>query len=108
MKIELQPITVREVADGYVDSAEEGVVGYGGKLNIRPNTSANSSTTPKSATPSSTPSARRSRSTSCTGSTTATERAYEVLDGQQRTISFCQYVMGDFDRIDGTRWPSTT
>ena len=36
MKIELKEITVREVANGYLDSAEEGVVGYGGLLDIRP------------------------------------------------------------------------
>ena len=36
MKIELHEITVRDVADQYADNAEEGVVGYGGKLNIRP------------------------------------------------------------------------
>ena len=27
---------------------------------------------------------------------------YEVMDGQQRTISFCQYVIGDFSvPVDG-------
>ena len=36
MRIELHEITVREVAEKYVDNSEEGVVGYGGKLNIRP------------------------------------------------------------------------
>ena len=36
MKIELKEISIREVSDNYVDSAEEGVVGYNGKLNIRP------------------------------------------------------------------------
>ena len=36
MKIEEHKIPVREVFDGYVDSAELGVRGYGGKLNIRP------------------------------------------------------------------------
>ena len=36
MKIELKEITVREVAKGYLDGAEEGVVGYGGLLDIRP------------------------------------------------------------------------
>jgi len=36
MKIELHEITVRDVAEGYVDNTEEGVVGYNGKLNIRP------------------------------------------------------------------------
>lgn len=36
MKIELHEIPVRDVVAGYVDSAENGIVGYGGKLNIRP------------------------------------------------------------------------
>lgn len=36
MKIELKQIAVREVAAEYKNSDEEGVVGYGGKLNIRP------------------------------------------------------------------------
>jgi len=36
MKIELKEITVREVVENYVDNAEDGVIGYNGKLNIRP------------------------------------------------------------------------
>ena len=36
MKIELKEILIKDVAKNYVDSAEEGVVGYDGKLNIRP------------------------------------------------------------------------
>ena len=36
MKIELKKITVRDVAEGYVDNAEDGVFGYDGKLDIRP------------------------------------------------------------------------
>ncbi len=36
MKIELKEITIRELTDRYQDNAEGGVVGYGGKLNIRP------------------------------------------------------------------------
>ena len=36
MKIELKEITIREVAEKYIDSNEEGVIGYNGKLNIRP------------------------------------------------------------------------
>ena len=35
MKIKLHEIPGRDVVDGYVDSAENGVVGYGGRLNIR-------------------------------------------------------------------------
>ena len=36
MKIELHNIPVRDMIAGYKDSAEEGVVAYGGKLDIRP------------------------------------------------------------------------
>ena len=36
MKLELKEITIREVVKGYVNNNEEGVLGYGGKLNIRP------------------------------------------------------------------------
>ena len=36
MKIELHEIPVRDVVNGYIDSAENGVVGYDGKLDIRP------------------------------------------------------------------------
>ena len=36
MKIELHEIPIRDVVEGYVDNDEEGVFGYGGRLNIRP------------------------------------------------------------------------
>lgn len=36
MKIELHNIKVRDLVNGYVNSDEGGVVGYNGKLNIRP------------------------------------------------------------------------
>ena len=36
MKIELHEVSIREVVAGYVDNAEEGCFGYGGRLNIRP------------------------------------------------------------------------
>ena len=36
MKIELHEIPIREVAKGYKDSQESGVVAYGGLLDVRP------------------------------------------------------------------------
>ena len=36
MKIELHQISVRDIFSGYKDMEEEGVVAYGGKLDIRP------------------------------------------------------------------------
>jgi hypothetical protein len=36
MKIELKEITVQDLTEGYQDNDEAGVVGYAGKLDIRP------------------------------------------------------------------------
>ena len=36
MDIELKNISVRELVEDYQDNQEAGVVGFGGKLNIRP------------------------------------------------------------------------
>ena len=36
MNIKLHNITVRELTKGYEDNEEQGVRGYGGKLDIRP------------------------------------------------------------------------
>ncbi len=36
MKIELKEISVKEPTEGYQDNNEAGVVGFGGKLDIRP------------------------------------------------------------------------
>ena len=36
MKIEQLNVTVGEVCEGYVNDDEEGVTGYGGRLDIRP------------------------------------------------------------------------
>ena len=36
MKIELLDLTVREIVEDYEDPGEDGVTGYGGKLDIRP------------------------------------------------------------------------
>ena len=36
MKIALNRIPIKKLADGFQDDAEQGVVAYGGKLDIRP------------------------------------------------------------------------
>ncbi|MFN8364529.1 MAG: hypothetical protein U0T78_04470 [Cloacibacterium normanense] len=35
MNIELKEITIQELSDGFEDNNEDGVVGFGGKLDIR-------------------------------------------------------------------------
>ena len=34
MKIELHQISIREISEGYINTEEEGVYGYGGNLSI--------------------------------------------------------------------------
>lgn len=95
MDIELREITVRELAEGYLDNAEGGVVGYGGKLDIRPPYQREFIYKDKQ---------RDAVITTLTREfplnvmywSVRKDGNYEVIDGQQRTISVCQYVNGDF------------
>lgn len=95
MEIKLNEITVREVFNGYQDNAINGVVGYGGKLNIRPAYQREFVYGQKE----------------CDVVLDTVIKGfplnvmywcddgngnYELLDGQQRTISLCQYCNGDF------------
>lgn len=95
MKIELHTIKIRDLVDGYVDDAESGVKGFGGKLDIRPayqrefvygdkERDAVISTVMKGFP-------LNVMYWVKTGDDT-----YEVMDGQQRTISICRYAVGDF------------
>lgn len=95
MKIELKEITVRELAEGYEDNAEEGVVGFGGKLDIRPPYQREFIYKDKQ---------RDAVINTVTKNfplnvmywAVREDGNFEIIDGQQRTISVCQYVIGDF------------
>src|SRR5258708_5179810 len=101
MKIELNEITVREVADGYLDSAEEGVVGYGGRLDIRPKYQREFVYDEKKRN-AVMDTIRKEFPLNVMYWVVTHQGTYEVMDGQQRTISFCQYVTGDFSiPVDG-------
>ena len=95
MDIQLHNITVGELAEGYQDNQESGVVGYGGKLDIRP------------------PYQRefiygeKQRDAVIDTVTkhfplnvmywaVRKDGNFEIIDGQQRTISICQYIKGNF------------
>ncbi len=95
MKIELREITVRQVADGYLDSAEEGVVGYGGLLDIRPKYQREFVYDEKKRN-AVIDTIRKGFPLNVMYWVVTDQGTYEVMDGQQRTISFCQYVNGDF------------
>ncbi|MEM0518823.1 GmrSD restriction endonuclease domain-containing protein [Aequorivita flava] len=95
MNIELKKITVRELAEGYQDNDEAGVVGYGGRLDIRPPYQREFIYKDKQ---------RDAVIETVTKNfplnvmywAVRDDGNFEVIDGQQRTISLCQYVHGDF------------
>ena len=95
MNIKLHEITVRDVAEGYVDNAEEGVVGYGGRLNIRPKYQREFiyDVEKRNAV---LDTIRKGFPLNVMYWVKNEDGTFEVLDGQQRTISFCQYVNSDF------------
>lgn len=95
MKIDLQEITVRELSNGFQDNNENGVVGFDGKLDIRP--------------PYQREFIYKDKQRDAVINTiikkfplnvmywaVREDGTFEVIDGQQRTISICQYVNGDF------------
>ncbi len=95
MKITLKEITIREVAEGYVDNAEEGVIGYAGRLDIRPKYQREFVYDEKKRN-AVIDTIRKGFPLNVMYWVVAVDGNFEVLDGQQRTISFCQYVAGDF------------
>lgn len=95
MKIKLQQIKVRDLVKGYVNNDEEGVVGYGGRLNIRPAFQREFVYNEKQQ--------KAVIDTVVKGYPLNTmywvhneDDTFELLDGQQRTISICEFVEGNF------------
>lgn len=95
MKIELTKIKVRDLVDGYKNSQEEGVVAFHGLLNVRPPYQREYCYNEK----------QRDAviDTVVKGYPLNTmywvkneDGTYELLDGQQRTLSICQYCNRDF------------
>lgn len=98
MTIDKIEVTVGEITDGYVNNEEQGVRGYGGRLDIRP--------------PYQREFIYREKEQQAVITTVLNdyplnvmywvrrgddaECPYEVMDGQQRTLSLCEYVAGKF------------
>ncbi len=95
MKIKQIDLTVRELVAGYHDDGEGGVVGYGGKLDIRPPYQREFIYQGKQ---------REAVITSILGGfplnvmywSARDDGSFEIIDGQQRTISIAQYRQSDF------------
>jgi hypothetical protein len=99
MKIELHRIPVSDITAGYKDSAEEGVVAYGGKLDIRPKYQREFVYTGKQRD-AVIETVKKNFPLNVMYWVKTGEGNFEVLDGQQRTISIGQYVNGDFSLND--------
>ena len=95
MKIELKEITIEKLTVGFEDNAEAGVVGYGGKLDIRPPYQREFIYKDKQRD-AVIDSVRKDFPLNVMYWAVRNDGQYEVIDGQQRTLSICQYVNGDF------------
>lgn len=91
MKIELKNIKVREIVNGYKDDGENGVVGYGGKLNIRPPYQREFIYGEKERD-AVIKTLRQGFPLNTMYWSIDPDGNYELMDGQQRTVSICQYV----------------
>jgi len=99
MKIDLHKISIRKVIIGYKDSAEEGVAAYGGKLDIRPKYQREFVYKDKQRD-AVIETVKQNFPLNVMYWMVREDGGYEVLDGQQRTISIGQYVNGDFSLDD--------
>ena len=95
MEIELKEITVRQLTDGYEDNNDDGVIGYGGKLDIRPPYQREFVYDEKERN-AVMETLKKDFPLNVMYWAVRADGNYEVIDGQQRTISICQYVEGDY------------
>ena len=106
MRVELRSIPIRDLVAGYQDKSilEEGIVGYSGRLNIRPayqrefvyNDAQRNSVIH---------SVMHRLPLNVMYWVRHSEDEYEILDGQQRSISICQFVTGVFSILDSSGNP---
>ncbi len=94
MKIELHEISIADIVKGYKDDNEGGVVGYSGRLNIRPAFQREFIYGEKQRNE--VINTVRSGFPLNTMYWVKNSDGYELMDGQQRTVSICQYVDGIF------------
>ena len=95
MNIELHEITIRDLVDGYDDRGDEGVVGYGGRLDIRPAYQREFIYRDKQRE-AVVDSVMHGFPLNVMYWARRADGTFEVMDGQQRTISLCQFAAGDF------------
>ena len=95
MKVILREVKVRELANKYRDDGEGGVTGYGGKLDIRPPFQREFIYKDKERN-AVVDSILKGYPLNVMYWADREDGTFEIIDGQQRTISIAQYVVGDF------------
>ncbi len=95
MKIELKKISVRDLTEGYKDDEEKGVKAYGGKLDVRPPYQREFVYNEKQRE-AVIDTLRQGFPLNVMYWADRGDGTFEIIDGQQRTISICQFVNGDF------------
>lgn len=91
MEVKLKEITVRELVEGYEDKDEEGVIGYGGKLNIRPQYQREFIYKPEQRD-AVIDTVKKGFPLNVMYWADLGDDRFEIIDGQQRTVSLAQYV----------------
>lgn len=96
MDIKLREIPIREIFDGYKDDQENGVVAYGGKLNVRPKYQREFvyGDKERNAVISS---VKNNYPLNVMYWAQNDDGTFELMDGQQRTLSICQYLDNIFE-----------
>ncbi|MBW7954674.1 DUF262 domain-containing protein [Candidatus Gracilibacteria bacterium] len=95
MQIQLHEITIKELTTGYINNQEEGVIGLNGKLNIRPKYQREFVYDDKKRN-AVIETIKKDFPLNVMYFVENEDNTLEVLDGQQRTISICEYVEGNF------------
>ena len=95
MEVILKEITIRDLVRDYKDHDEEGITGYGGRLDIRPSYQREFvyNDEQREAV---IDTVRKSFPLNVMYWAVRDDGDFEIIDGQQRTISICQYVNNDF------------
>ena len=95
MEITLTPIRIGDLYAGFTNSEEEGVYGYGGNLNIRPKYQREFVYSEKQQV-AVIDSIRKGFPLNVMYWVENENGTYELLDGQQRTMSICEFLNGNF------------
>ena len=104
-----KPFTIKDLCEGYMADSDDGcttdsVYGYGGKLNIRPSYQRNNVYNDKKRN-----AVIQTILNECPLNTIywvdKEDGTYECLDGQQRILSICKYVAGEFS-VESKQFPS--